>query len=194
MPENEDHQDLVQSLSELQSLFTEMIHDSIQALISKAFLEIDSCFLELFDEKWLDNFVPIEEIFNSLNNSFEVFEKLQREHHTSMYQQIQKKALIKYLTLMMRRKLSFSKQEERDSASKKIKEEANIYREFFQAVAVTEEEKCLDLEGDLSILETISNIVRADEEMITFELMTLVRNNTCQILFLLTAEIIYLFI
>ena len=194
MPENEDHQDLVQSLSELQSLFTEMIHDSIQALISKAFLEIDSCFLELFDEKWLDNFVPIEEIFNSLNNSFEVFEKLQREHHTSMYQQIQKKALIKYLTLMMRRKLSFSKQEERDSASKKIKEEANIYREFFQAVAVTEEEKCLDLEGDLSILETISNIVGADEEMITFELMTLVRNNTCQILFLLTAEIIYLFI
>ena len=194
MPENEDHQDLVQSLSELQSLFTEMIHDSIQALISKAFLEIDSCFLELFDEKWLDNFVPIEEIFNSLNNSFEVFEKLQREHHTSMYQQIQKKALIKYLTLMMRRKLSFSKQEERDSASKKIKEEANIYREFFQAVAVTEEEKCQDLEGDLSILETISNIVGADEEMITFELMTLVRNNTCQILFLLTAEIIYLFI
>ena len=80
----------------------------------------------------------------------------------------------------MRRKVSFSKEEEREMASKKIKEEANIFREFFQAVAVTEEEKCFDLESDLGILETISNIVRADEEMITFELMTLVRNSLSQ--------------
>ena len=82
----------------------------------------------------------------------------------------------------MRRKVSFNKQEEREAASKKIKDEANIFREFFQAVAVTEEEKCLDLEADLEILDTISNILRADEEMITFELMTLVRNKPPQIL------------
>ena len=153
--------------------------------MSKAFLEIDSCFLELFDDKWIDNFEPIETIFNSLNNSFEVFDKLQRKHHTTLYGLIQKRSVIKYLNSMMRRKVSFSKQEEREAASKKIKDEANIFRDFFQAVSVTEEEKCLDLEGDLGILGTISNIVRADEEMITFELMTLVRNNACQILLLL---------
>ena len=167
MPGNEDS---VESLSDLQCLFTEILNDSIQALLSKAFIEIDSCFLELFDDKWIDNFEPIEAIFNSLNNSFEVFDKLQRKHHTTLYGQILKKSVIRYLNSMMRRKLSFSKQEERESASKKIKDEANIFRDFFQAVSVTEEEKCLDLEGDLEILETISNIVRADEEMITFEL------------------------
>ena len=51
---------------------------------------------------------------------------------------------------------------------------------------VTEEEKDFDLESDLGILETISNIVRADEEMITFELMTLVRNSQSQIIILQT--------
>ena len=184
MPEDDDDPDLTQSLSELHSLFTEIINDSIQALISKAFQQIDSRFLELFDEKWLNNFQPIEEIFNRLNNSFEIFFKLSRKQHTELYQQIEKKAVIKYLTSMMRRKVSFSKEEEREMASKKIKEEANIFREFFQAVAITEEEKGFDLEGDLGILETISNIVRADEEMITFELMTLVRNSQSQIIIL----------
>ena len=180
LPEDVDDPDLTQRLSELNSLFTEIINDSIQALVSKAFQHIDSRFLELFDEKWLDNFQPIEEIFNTLNNSFEIFFKISRKQHTELYQQIERKAVIKYLTSMMRRKVSFSKEEEREMASKKIKEEANIFREFFQAVAVTEEEKCFDLESDLGILETISNIVRADEEMITFELMTLVRNSLSQ--------------
>ena len=183
-----DDPDLTQILSELNSLFTEIINDSIQALISKAFQHIDSHFLELFDEKWLNNFQPIEEIFNRLNNSFEIFFKISRKQHTELYQQIERKAVIKYLTSMMRRKVSFSKEEEREMASKKIKEEANIFREFFQAVAVTEEEKCFDLEGDLGILETISNIVRADEEMITFELMTLVRNSQSQIIILQTKQ------
>lgn len=178
--------DLTQSLSELDHLFTEIINDTIQALTSKAFQQIDSRFLELFDEKWLENFQPIEEIFNRLNNSFEMFYKLSRKQHTELYQQIEKKAVIKYLTSMMRRKVSFSKEEDREMASKKIKEEANIFREFFQAVAITDEEKCFDLEADLGILETISNIVRADEEMITFELMTLVRKSQSQIIILQT--------
>ena len=186
LTEDVDDQDLTESLSELNSLFAEIINDSIQALVSKAFQQIDSRFLELFDEKWLDSFQPIEEIFNGLNNSFEIFFKLSRKQHTELYQQIEKKAVIKYLTSMMRRKVSFSKEEERETASKKIKEEANIFREFFQAVAITEEEKGFDLNGDLGILETISNIVRADEEMITFELMTLVRNSQSQIIILQT--------
>ena len=186
LTEDVDDQDLTESLSELNSLFAEIINDSIQALVSKAFQQIDSRFLELFDEKWLDSFQPIEEIFNGLNNSFEIFFKLSRKQHTDLYQQIEKKAVIKYLTSMMRRKVSFSKEEERETASKKIKEEANIFREFFQAVAITEEEKGFDLNGDLGILETISNIVRADEEMITFELMTLVRNSQSQIIILQT--------
>ena len=177
-----DDPDLTQRLSELDSLFREITNDSIQALVSKAFQQIDSRFLELFDEKWLDNFQPIEEIFNRLNNSFEIFFKISRKQHTELYQQIERKALIKYLTSMMRRKVSYSKEEEREMASKKIREEANIFREFFQAVAVTEEEKDFDLESNLGILETISNIVRADEEMITFELMTLVRNSQSQII------------
>ena len=186
LTEDVDDQDLTESLSELNSLFADIINDSIQALVSKAFQQIDSRFLELFDEKWLDNFQPIEEIFNGLNNSFEIFFKLSRKQHTELYQQIEKKAVIKYLTSMMRRKVSFSKEEERETASKKIKEEANIFREFFQAVAITEEEKGFDLNGDLGILETISNIVRADEEMITFELMTLVRKSQSQIIILQT--------
>ena len=182
MGETEPSPDLVQSLSELRTVFTEIQNGSIQALISSAFQETESSFLELFDVKWLDIFQPIEEIFNNFNNSFETFDKLHKDHHTTLFEQIQKKALAKYLTSMMRRKVCFSKQEEREAASKKIKDEANIFREFFQAVAVTEEEKCLDLEADLEILDTISNILRADEEMITFELMTLVRNKPPQIL------------
>ena len=181
-----DDPDLTQRLSELDSLFREITNDSIQALVSKAFQQIDSRFLELFDEKWLDNFQPIEEIFNRLNNSFEIFFKISRKQHTELYQQIERKALIKYLTSMMRRKVSYSKEEEREMASKKIREEANIFREFFQAVAVYEEEKDFDLESDLGILETISNIVRTDEEMITFELMTLVRKSQSQIIILQT--------
>ena len=169
-------------------MFGDILNDSIQALITSAFLETDGYFLELFDVKWLETYQPIEEIFNNLNNSFEIFDKLNREHHTTLFGQIQRKVVVKYLTSMLRRKVSFSKQEEREAASSKIKQETNIYREFFQAVAVTEEEKCLDVLGDLDILETISNIVRADEEMITFELMTLVRNKPSQIV-LLTANI-----
>ena len=74
---------------------------------------------------------------------------------------------------MMRRKVSLSSEEDRKTGADKIREDENLFNEFFTAMESNGLES--QPESNFEALGYIANIVGADEEMLTFELMTLLR-------------------
>ena len=115
----------------------------------------------------------VEEILNSYNEKFEILDKLGRGQYGEILKFIKKKSLIQYLTSLMRRKLSLTTDENRKEGSLKILSETEMFNEFFAAVAVSDEE---DSGVKFDVLINIANIIGASEDMITFDLMTLIRN------------------
>ena len=74
---------------------------------------------------------------------------------------------------MMRRRISLTSEDDRRRAEDKIREDEGILNEFFTAMNIYGAET--KPEDNFNVLGFIANIVAADEEMLTFELMTLIR-------------------
>ena len=133
--------------------------------------------MELFDENWLSKsesgFNPVGEICNSFNEKFEIFDKLDKKSYGRFFNIVKRRTLVDYLTSMMRRKVSLSSEEDRKTGADKIREDENLFNEFFTAMETNGLES--QPESNFEALGYIANIVGADEEMLTFELMTLLR-------------------
>lgn len=159
-------------MKEFFSSFEEVSKFTIEYLSNKLFGCVNSFYNSLFDDVWLSNFF-VEEILNSYNEKFEILDKLGRGQYGEILKFIKKKSLIQYLTSLMRRKLSLTTDENRKEGSLKILSETEMFNEFFAAVAVSDEE---DSGVKFDVLINIANIIGASEDMITFDLMTLIRN------------------
>jgi len=166
-PENDS------AVKEFFSSFEEVSKFTIEYLSNKLFGCVNSFYNSLFDDVWLSNFF-VEEILNSYNEKFEILDKLGRGQYGEILKFIKKKSLIQYLTSLMRRKLSLTTDENRKEGSLKILSETEMFNEFFAAVAVSDEE---DSGVKFDVLINIANIIGASEDMITFDLMTLISKN-----------------
>lgn len=136
-------------------------------LIDNLFKCVNSHFLALFDEAWLHSYDEVEEICNTFNRKFEKLDKLHQDAFTNLWGDVQNKTITSYLTSMMRRKVAATSDEERHQIAEKIRREAEIFTEFFSAIAKEDMDKPF-----CSVLTSIANIIATDEEMLTFELMT----------------------
>ena len=135
-------------------------------------------FLALFEEAWMSSNVEVEEICNTFNGKFEKLDKLHGDSYRNIWTTVQQKTITSYLTSMMRRKISASSHVERIQIAEKIRREAEIFCEFFSAMA--KEDMGLTFDPVLSL---IANIITTDEEMLTFELMTFLRQDLPIIVF-----------
>ena len=85
---------------------------------------------------------------------------------------------------MMRRRISLTNEDDRRRAEGKIREDEAILNEFFNAMNTYGAET--KPENNFDVLGFIANIVAADEEMLTFELMTLIR----QVVFIIATKLL----
>ena len=159
-----------------EGIFEEISAQTLDCLEDNLFAACSELFAELFDDNWAAS-NSVGEICNRFNETFEVFYKLESDAYTRLWNSIRRRSLINYLTTMMKRKLSLSNPDERKIGADKIKSEADLFNEFFSAVApeaVTETDRA---KVNFDMLEIISSIIATDEEMLSFELMTLIRKH-----------------
>ena len=120
--------------------FQEIRVESVSYLLDEAFLDIEAYFSELFTAKWQTSNQAIDTICATLNDYFEDYQFLKPSNFELVITTAQDRVARKYITAMLqnnllRRKISFTSNEERRSAASKIKREAAQAKSFFKDVA-----------------------------------------------------------
>ena len=160
-----------------EDVFLEIGYKALICLVEHLFKGVQNYFLELHDANWLSKTEsetnPVGEICNSFNEKFEIFDKLDKKSYERLLNIVKRRTLVDYLTSVMRRRIALTNEDERKRGEDKIREDEGILNEFFIAMNTHGAET--QPENNFDVLGFIANIVGADEEMLTFELMTLIR-------------------
>merc|ERR1712112_693162 len=101
--------------------FQEIRIESVSYLLDEAFLDIEAYFSELFTAKWQSSNQAIDIICATLNDYFEDYQFLKPSNFKVVITTAQERVARKYITAMLqnnllRRKITFTLQEERRSA------------------------------------------------------------------------------
>ena len=160
-----------------EDVFLEIGYKALICLVEHLFKGVQNYFLELYDDNWSPTKEletnPVGEICNSFNQKFEIFDKLDKKSYERLLNIVKRRTLVDYLTSLMKRRISLTNDDERKKGEGKIREDEGILNEFFTAMNTYGSET--QHENNFDVLGFIANIVGADEEMLTFELMTLIR-------------------
>ena len=169
-----------------EDVFLEIGYKTLICLVEHLFKGVQHLFLELHDATWLSKTEsetnPVGEMCNNFNEKFEIFDKLEKHSYERLLNIVKRRTLVDYLTSMMRRRISLNSEDDRRRAENKIREDEGILNEFFTAMNTYGAET--KPENNFEVLGFIANIVAADEEMLTFELMTLIR----QVVFIIATQ------
>jgi len=154
--------------------FQEIRVESVSYLLDEAFLDIEAYFSELFTAKWQTSNQAIDTICATLNDYFEDYQFLKPSNFELVITTAQDRVARKYITAMLqnnllRRKISFTSNEERRSAASKIKREAAQAKSFFKDVAG----EMADFDSPFDTVSTLAEVLASDEEMLSLELGTL---------------------
>merc|ERR1719447_1945610 len=154
--------------------FQTIREESVSYLLDEAFLDIEAYFSELFTGKWQNSNEAIDTICATLNDYFEDYQFLKPSNFEVVITTAQERVARKYITSMLqnnllRRKISFSVQDERRSAADKVKKEAAQAKSFFKDVAG----EMADFDSPFDTVSTLAEVLGSDEEMLSLELGTL---------------------
>ena len=120
--------------------FQDIRLESVSYLLDEAFLDIETYFSDLLTAKWQTSGQALDTICATLNDYFEDYQFLKPSNFSVVITTAQERVARKYITAMLqnnllRRKISFTSQEERRSAGNKVKKEALQSKSFFKDVA-----------------------------------------------------------
>merc|ERR1712242_129063 len=154
--------------------FQDIRLESVSYLLDEAFLDIEAYFSELFTAKWQTSNQAIDTICATLNDYFEDYQFLKASNFELVITTAQNRVARKYITAMLqnnllRRKLSFVSQKERQTASSKVKREAAQAKSFFKDVAG----EMADFDSPFDTVSILAEVLASDDEMLSLELGTL---------------------
>ena len=144
--------------------FQDCRQESVSYLLDEAFLDIEAYFSELFTAKWQTSNQAIDIICATLNDYFEDYQFLKPSNFEIVITTAQERVARKYITAMLqnnllRRKISFTSQDERRQAATKVRKEAAQAKSFFKDVA-----------GDMadfdSPFDTVSTLAEVEQKKI----------------------------
>jgi len=147
--------------------------ESVNYLLDEAFLDIEMYFSDLLTSKWQSGSQAIETICATLKDYFEDYQFLKPKNFELVITVAQDRVARKYITSMLqnnvlRRKISFTNEQERRVAASKIKKEAMTCKTFFKEIAG----EMADYDSPFDTLATLAEVLSSDDEMISLELGT----------------------
>jgi len=154
--------------------FQEIRQESVHYLLDEAFLDIESYFSDLVTPKWQAGSQAVDTICITLNDYFEDYQFLKKTNFELVISCAQDRVARKFITAMLqnnllRRKVTFTSEEERRAAAAKIKAESVQCKSFFKDVAGD----MADFDSPFDTLATLAGVLSSDEEMVSLELGTL---------------------
>ena len=117
-------------------------------------------------------------ICGTLNDYFEGYHRLSDNGFGRLHRAVQERLAVRYISSMLqssRRKVTLSGDTERREAKERVKEDAAHFKEFLHAVAAGR----LDVEDSaFSTVEQLGEVLGAEEEMLSLEMVTLATKHT----------------
>lgn len=148
-----------------------MRNESGRYLLEEVFLDLDKHYEELFAPgRWLQVSLPIETICATLDDYFQDYSRLVESNFEYIIKEAQKLVTKKYITAMLSKKISFKSYEECQKAAKKVYNEVEQLRKVFLSFAPS----MVDTEDPLDIIIMLSEVLKCEDDMISFDLHRIV--------------------
>ncbi|XP_031339008.1 exocyst complex component 3 [Photinus pyralis] len=145
--------------------------ESGRYLLEEVFLDLDKHFEELFvSGRWLQISLPVDTICATLEDYFQDYNRLVETNFKFVINEARRLVTKRYITAMLSKKVSFKTYEECQTAAKQIFKEVEQLRKVFLVFASN------TVEGDdpLDIILMLSEILKCEDDMISFDLHRLV--------------------
>ena len=167
------------SFEQLLWSYQELGEEAVNAILEEATTLIEERFGELFTEEWrLGLGGVVGRICGTLNDYFEGYHRLSDNGFGRLHRAVQERLAVRYISSMLqssRRKVTLSGDTERREAKERVKEDAAHFKEFLHAVAAGR----LDVEDSaFSTVEQLGEVLGAEEEMLSLEMVTLATKHT----------------
>ena len=167
------------SFEQLLWSYQELGEEAVNALLEEATTVIEDPFGDLFTEEWrLGLGEVVGRICGTLNNYFEGYHRLGDSGFGRLHRAVQERLAVKYISCMLqasRRRVVLSSDVERRETRERVREDVEHFKEFLHAVAGDR----LEVEDSaFSSVEQLGEVVGAEEEMLSLELVTLATRHT----------------
>ena len=167
------------SFEQLLWSYQELGEEAVNAILEEATTLIEEQFGELFTEEWRVGVGGVVgRICGTLNDYFEGYHRLGDKGFGRLHRAVQERLAVRYISSMLqssRRKVTLSGDVERREARERVKEDAAHFKEFLHAVAAGR----LDVEDSaFSTVEQLGEVVGAEEELLSLEMVTLATRHT----------------
>nr|CAD7396422.1 unnamed protein product [Timema cristinae] len=158
-------------LEALLSTFQQLRDEAAQFLLEEAFLDLELHFQDLVTSKWLASSIPVDTICVTLEDYFHDYVHLRLRNFDYVISEAQNLVGKKYVSAMLRKRISFKTYEERKEAALKILKESAQIKAFFTRIAP----KVAKFDSPFEIINALAEVLKCeDAEMLSLDLHNLI--------------------
>ncbi|KAF5278438.1 hypothetical protein FQA39_LY05927 [Lamprigera yunnana] len=151
--------------------YYQLRNESGRYLLEEVFLDLDKHFEELFiSVRWLQISLPVDTICATLEDYFQDYNRLVEINFKFVIEEARFLVTKRYVTSMLSKKVVFKSYEECQTAAKKISKEVEQLRKVFLLFAPN----AVDAEDPLDIILLLSELLKCEDDMLSFDLHRLV--------------------
>ncbi|KAF7283805.1 hypothetical protein GWI33_022845 [Rhynchophorus ferrugineus] len=155
------------NFNRLRGTFIQLRNECSNFLLEELFIDLDQHFEKLFNSQWLSSMDTIDTIHATLEDYFHDYNQLIDSNYKFIADQAKNMVAKRYLIAMLSKKVSFKISEDYTAAANKIVKESNRLNNLFDILS-----RSLNKEDEdpFEAILMLSEVVKSDEDMLSFEL------------------------
>lgn len=156
------------NFNRLRGTFLQLRNEAGNFLLEELFIDLDQHFEKLFNTQWLASLDSLETIYATLEDYFQDYNRLAEINYNFIVDQARSTVAKRYLTAMLSRRVSFKTFEDCCKAASKIVKEVDRLNNLFNNISRGNDIK--DDEDEFEVIVLLSEVIKSDDDMISFEL------------------------
>ncbi|CAG9828815.1 unnamed protein product [Diabrotica balteata] len=161
---NNTSHDLARNFGLLKTTYIKLRNEAVQYLLEEPFVDLDQHFDKLFTSHWFPA-NPADTIYVTIEDYFQDYNRLVEANYKYVVEQVVTMVGRRYLTAMLSRRISFKTFDECMKAAQKVSEEASRFNQLFLTLS-----NDLECENPFDAVIMLSEVVKSDDDMLSFEL------------------------
>uniref|UniRef100_A0A6P7H8G4 Exocyst complex component 3 n=1 Tax=Diabrotica virgifera virgifera TaxID=50390 RepID=A0A6P7H8G4_DIAVI len=161
---NNTSHDLARNFGLLKTTYIKLRNEAVQYLLEEPLVDLDQHFDKLFTSHWFPS-NPADTIYVTIEDYFQDYNRLVEANYKYVVEQVVTMVGRRYLTAMLSRRISFKTYDECIKAAQKVSEEANRFNQLFLTLS-----NDLECENPLDAVIMLSEVLKSDDDMLSFEL------------------------
>jgi len=155
------------NFNRLRGTFIQLRNEAGNYLLEELFVDLDQHFDKLFNNQWLASLDSLETIYATLEDYFQDYNRLVEANYNFIVDQARNTVAKRYLTMMLSKKVSFKTYEDCNKAANKIVKEVDRLNNLFSSISRNSDQSD---EDPFEVILMLSEVVKSDDDMISFEL------------------------